>query len=316
MIGLFKKKERMDAGLKKTRETLFGRVTKLFARPTIDEALWDELETALVAADAGAALAMRLLERTRERARKEGARDGEAVRRILQDELLAVLKVGAAASPLAAEGALALPAKPYVVLMVGVNGAGKTTSIAKLAHALQQRGGSVLLAAGDTFRAAGSEQLEIWAKRVGAGVVAHKSGADPGAVAFDALQAAQARGNDVVIIDTAGRLHTKTNLMEELKKVRRVIQRVIPAAPHETLLVLDATTGQNGLAQARAFTEAVTVTGLFLAKLDGTAKGGITLAIADQLRLPIVFVGTGEQMDDMAPFDAQAYVEALLAPEA
>ncbi len=317
MVGIFRRKDKLEAGLKRTREGLFGRVARLLSRPTIDEAVWDELEEALVSADAGAALAVRLIERARQRSRDEHAADGQAVRRILEEELRRILDVQGPASPLASESTpLVLPARPYVVLMVGVNGVGKTTGIAKLAHLLGQRGLRVVLAAGDTFRAAGVEQLEIWARRTGAEIVAHRAGADPGAVAFDALQAAQARGADVVIIDTAGRLHTKANLMDELKKVRRVVQRFSPAAPHETLLVIDATTGQNALAQAKSFTEAVGVTGLFLAKLDGTARGGIALAIADQLRLPIVFIGTGEQMDDIAPFDAQAYAEALLAAEA
>ena len=314
-LGLFKKKEKTEAGLKKTRETFFGRIGRVFSRPTVDDSLWDELEEALISSDAGAVLASRLLETVRERCKRERATDGAAVRGILIDEMLRILNVGGAQSPMASEPP-SFPVKPYIVLMVGVNGAGKTTSIAKLAHTLTFQGKQVVLAAGDTFRAAGIEQLEIWGARAKASVIAHKHGADPGAVAFDALQAAQARGADVVIIDTAGRLHTKVNLMEELKKVTRVIQRIDAAAPHDTILVLDATTGQNGLAQAKNFTEAVGVTGLFLAKLDGTAKGGVALAIADQLKLPIVFIGTGEQMDDVAPFDARAYVVALLAVEA
>ena len=206
-----------------------------------------------------------------------------------------------------------LPASPYVVLVVGVNGAGKTTSIAKLANLLSGQGKSVVLAAGDTFRAAGIEQLEVWAGRVNAEIVAHRHGADPGAVVFDALQAAKARGADVVIIDTAGRLHTKTNLMEELRKVRRVAERFDADAPHETLLVLDATTGQNGLAQAGAFAEVVGVTGLVLAKLDGSARGGAAIGIADTLKLPIVFVGAGEGIDDLVPFDGAEYAAALFA---
>ncbi|MEE9284564.1 MAG: signal recognition particle-docking protein FtsY, partial [Dehalococcoidia bacterium] len=295
----------------------FGRIAGLLDRQTVDEGLWDELEEALISADVGAELAMALLERVRERCGRGRTRDGDAVRRALEDEILDILNVDGRPSPLVeVEGGSPLPARPYVVLIAGVNGSGKTTSIAKLAHLLSGQGKTVVLAAGDTFRAAGIEQLGIWARRVDADIVAHRYGADPGAVAFDALQAATARNADVVIIDTAGRLHTKVNLMEELKKIRRVVQRFDPEAPHETLLVLDATTGQNGLSQARSFTEAVGVTGLFLAKLDGTARGGIALAIAHQLRLPILFVGTGEQADDIAPFDAGDYAEALFAPEA
>jgi fused signal recognition particle receptor len=199
-----------------------------------------------------------------------------------------------------------------VVLMVGVNGAGKTTSIAKLAHAFKRDGASVLLGAADTFRAAAVDQLKVWGDRVGVRVVAHQPGADPGAVAFDTLTAATSGGFDFVMIDTAGRLHTKTNLMEELKKITRVVQRTDATAPHETLLVLDATTGQNGLAQARTFTEAVGVTGIVLAKLDGTAKGGIAFAIAHDLGLPVRFIGTGERLEDLAPFDAREFVDSLL----
>ena len=316
MVRLFGRKEKIDAGLKKTRQSWFGRIAGLLERRSVDEEVWEELEEALISADTGVKLATSLLERVRRRCDRDGAMDGKAVRRVLEDEILEVLAGAAGPSLLAGTDTANDWPHPYVVMVTGVNGAGKTTSIAKLAYLLVDQGKKVVLAAGDTFRAAGIEQLEIWASRVGVDVVAHQHGADPGAVAFDALQAARARGADVVIIDTAGRLHTKVNLMEELKKVRRVVQRFDAAAPHETLLVLDATTGQNGLAQAKAFTEAVGVTGLFLAKLDGTARGGVALAIVDQLRLPIQFVGTGEQADDIAPFDARDYVEALFAGEA
>lgn len=317
MVRLFGRKEKVDAGLKRTREGLFGKLLGALSRSTITEGTWEELEEALIAADVGAKLAMDILDRVRGRCERERVKDGAAVPGMLKEELLRIVAAQAAArSPLVglAEGT-PLPAKPYVILIVGVNGVGKTTSIAKLAHVLMEQGRQVVLAAGDTFRAAGSEQLAIWAGRVGAQVVAHQHGADPGAVAFDALEAARARNADVVIIDTAGRLHTKVNLMEELKKVRRVVQRFDPTAPHETVLVLDATTGQNGLAQAKSFSDTVPVSGLFLAKLDGTARGGIAVAIADQLRIPILFVGTGEQMDDVAPFDAAEFVEALVASE-
>ena len=300
-------------GLKKTRETFFGRIAGLLSRSTVDEALWEELEEALISADAGAKLTIDLLERVRARAKSAGATTGEAVRGILRAEIESIMCVDAPSSPLLNEDGAVLPASPYVVLVVGVNGAGKTTSIAKLANLLSGQGKSVVLAAGDTFRAAGIEQLEVWAGRVNAEIVAHRHGADPGAVVFDALQAAKARGADVVIIDTAGRLHTKTNLMEELRKVRRVAERFDEHAPHETLLVLDATTGQNGLAQAGAFAEVVGVTGLVLAKLDGSARGGAAIGIADTLKLPIVFVGAGEGIDDLVPFDGAEYAAALFA---
>ena len=318
MVRLFgRKKEKVEAGIARTRRGLFGRIAGLLDRSSIDDALWDELEEALIGADVGATLAMRLLERVKERGHQEHADEGAAIRAILQDEMLRTLGGQRPTSPLVdAEDGFSLPVKPYIVLTMGVNGVGKTTSIAKLAHLLSEDGKQVLLAAGDTFRAAAIEQLEIWGAKAGAEVIAHKQGGDPGAVAFDALQAAKARGADVVIIDTAGRLHTKVNLMEELKKIQRVIQRFDPSAPHEAILVMDATTGQNGLAQAKHFTEATGVTGLFLAKLDGTAKGGVVLAIAEQLGLPILFIGTGEQLDDLAPFDAREFVEALFSREA
>jgi fused signal recognition particle receptor len=226
----------------------------------------------------------------------------------LKEEMIKILMVDRAEPKRRAE---IIPLK--VILIVGVNGSGKTTSIAKLAYSFEREGKKVLLAAADTFRAAAISQLKLWGERVGAQTGAHQAGADPGAVVFDALQAAKSRNVEVVIVDTAGRLHTKLNLMEELKKIRRVIQRVDPSAPHEVLLVLDATTGQNGLAQARYFTEAVNVSGIILAKLDSTAKGGIVLAIADQLKIPIQFVGTGETLDDLAPFDAGTFVEALFS---
>ncbi len=210
----------------------------------------------------------------------------------------------------------AAAATPYVILMVGVNGVGKTTSIAKLAHHFSQEGKRVILGAADTFRAAAEEQLEILGDRVGVEVISHQPGSDPGAVAYDAYQASKARGADVLIVDTAGRLHTRSNLMDELKKVRRVISRLDPAAPHQVLLTLDATTGHNGLVQAQAFQEAVGCTGIFLAKLDGTARGGIVLAIKHELKVPILFIGTGESLDDLAPFDAGQFVDSLLAPTA
>ena len=312
-MPLFRRREKVDAGLKKTRDTFFGRIAGLLSRSTVDDDLWDELEEALISADTGAKLTIDLLERVRGRAKSAGAATGEDVRAILRAEIESIMRVDAPPSPLLAEDGTTLPSSPYVVLVVGVNGAGKTTSIAKLANLLAGQGKRVVLAAGDTFRAAGIEQLEVWAGRVQADIVAHRHGADPGAVVFDALQAAKARAADVVIIDTAGRLHTKTNLMEELRKVRRVAERFDESAPHETLLVLDATTGQNGLAQASAFADTVGVTGIVLAKLDGSARGGAAIGIAAALKLPIVFVGAGEGIDDLVPFDGADYAAALFA---
>jgi fused signal recognition particle receptor len=254
-----------------------------------------------------------LIERLQARAKDEGMKQPEQVRRGLEEEMTAILTVeGAGGQPWDKDAGTAA-AKRAVILVVGVNGSGKTTSIAKLAWSLKGDGKRVVLAAADTFRAAAIDQLCQWGERVQTEVVAHQQGADPGAVVFDALTAAERRGADAVIIDTAGRLHTKVNLMEELRKIQRVIQRKDPSAPHEVLLVLDATTGQNALLQARHFTEAVQVTGLFLAKLDGTAKGGIVFAICDQLGIPVRFVGTGERPEDLAPFVAQDFVEALFA---
>jgi fused signal recognition particle receptor len=243
----------------------------------------------------------------RRRVREEGIREPERLRQALAGELRAILGTARSSSRPPEPGV------PYVILVVGVNGVGKTTTIAKLAYRYRREGRSVLLAAADTFRAAAIEQLQVWGERAGVPVLAHQPGADPGAVAFDALSAALARGIEVVIVDTAGRLHTKHNLMQELEKVRRVIQRKIPSAPHQVLLVIDATTGQNGLAQARLFTSAVQVTDLALAKLDGTARGGIVFAIVRELGLPVTYVGTGEKLEDLADFDADRFVQALLS---
>jgi len=301
---------KFEKAVKRSRESWFTKVVRLFDRPTIDETLWDELEELLISADVGVATTTKLLERVKERMGRESLTEGFQIRSALKEEMVGMLRVNA--SPSQASMDLS-SAGLTVVLMVGVNGTGKTLSIAKLAYSLKEQGKKVIVAAADTFRAAAIEQLAILGKGAGAEVISHQPGADPGAVVFDSLEAARARGVDVVIIDTAGRLHTKFNLMEELKKVRRVAARGDPQAPHEVLLVLDATTGQNGLAQARYFTEAVGVTGVFLTKLDGTAKGGIVLAICDELKIPIIFIGTGEEMDDMATFDAQAFVEALFS---
>ena len=301
---------KFEKAVRRSRESWFTKMVRLFDRPTIDETLWDELEELLISADVGVATTAKLLERVKERMGTEGFTEGYQIRSTLKEEMVGMLRVNASPS----QASIGLSSSgPTVVLMVGVNGTGKTLSIAKLAYSLKEQGKKVIVAAADTFRAAAIDQLKILGQRVGAEVISHQSGADPGAVVFDSLEAARARGADAVIIDTAGRLHTKFNLMEELKKVRRVASRGDPNAPHEVILVLDATTGQNGLAQARYFTDAVGVTGIFLTKLDGTAKGGIVMAICDELKLPIMFIGTGEEVDDMAPFDAQSFVEALFS---
>ena len=276
----------------------------LFDRATIDDEVWDELEELLILADVGVSTAGKLIAGVKQRVSDNKLNEGPQVRAALEAEMVNMLNIPPPETP-------DHLSSPRVTLVVGVNGSGKTTSIAKLAYNLQEEGKSVLLAAADTFRAAAIDQLQRWSERLGVDMVAHQPGADPGAVVFDALQAASSRQVDEVIIDTAGRLHTKYNLMEELKKVRRVAAKADATAPHQVILVLDATTGQNGLTQARYFTEAVGVTGIFLAKLDGTAKGGIVLAICDELAIPIQFIGVGEKLADMAPFNAEAFVAAL-----
>ncbi|MBI4330056.1 MAG: signal recognition particle-docking protein FtsY [Chloroflexi bacterium] len=300
-------------GIKKTREALGSQLASIFSRAKIEDSLWDELEELLITADVGVATAAKLLDRVKERTKKEKVTEAAGVRGILKEEMVRILLEPAASmktAPTAYQPG-PLPAKPWVVMVVGVNGSGKTTSIAKLAHLYRTQNREVILAAGDTFRAAAIDQLKLWGGRAGVDVIAHQPGADAGAVAFDSIQAARNRNADVLIIDTAGRLHTKFNLMEELKKVRKVLAKVDPEAPHEALLVLDATTGQNGLAQASHFREAVGITGIVLAKLDGTARGGIVLAISDELKIPIHYIGTGEKLEDMAPFNAREFVEAL-----
>ena len=291
----------------KTRRAWFGRMATLFHGPSLNEQLWEDLEELLVSADVGMSTTQLLLERTRESMRSRGlSQPGEAMQ-ALKEEMVDILDVGLETHPLEARE------RPLILLIVGVNGAGKTTSVAKLARLYQESGLVVLLGAADTFRAAATEQLQSWGRRLGADVIAHQPGADPGAVAFDALQAARARGADVVIVDTAGRIHTKVNLMEELKKVHRVLSGKDSVDSQRVLLTLDATTGQNGLLQAKAFTDAIECHGVFLAKLDGSAKGGVVLAIAHEVKLPVLFIGTGEEIDDIAAFDPRQFVEALFA---
>ncbi|HWR69927.1 MAG TPA: signal recognition particle-docking protein FtsY [Dehalococcoidia bacterium] len=303
LFDIFKKKT--EQAVKRTKEAWFGKIASLFDRQTIDKGLWDELEELLIAADTGVDTTEKLIGRVKERVNKQRISDAQQVRTVLMEEMTLILQVDGSKP--------ALPAFPRVVLVVGVNGSGKTTSIAKLGHIYKRDGSKVMLAAADTFRAAAIEQLKWWGDRIGAEVIAHQPGADPGAVVFDAIQAAKTRGAQTVIVDTAGRLQTKFNLMEELKKIKRVVQRVDPTAPHETLLVLDANTGQNGVSQAKYFTEAVGITGIILTKLDSTAKGGIVLAICDQLKIPVRFIGTGETVEDLAPFDPKSFVEAIMS---
>jgi fused signal recognition particle receptor len=297
--------DRLKTGIQKTRAGLVDRIEDVLAgKKEIDAEILDELEYALITADLGVRTVEDILERIRQRVDRRMAGDSQEVRSLIRQQLLEVLS--ASETPVRV---VATP--PAVVMVVGVNGAGKTTTIGKLANRFLGEGRKVLLCAADTFRAAAIEQLEVWAQRAGVEMIRQKTGADPSAVVFDSLQAAKARGVDYVIIDTAGRLHTKDNLMAELEKMRRTCARVVPGSPHEVWLVLDATTGQNGLEQARKFTETAGVTGIILAKLDGTAKGGVVVAIARELNLPIRFVGVGEKIDDLVPFEPEKFVESL-----
>ena len=311
MLKLFRRsgaqdKAKTEHAVEKSRRTFFRRVSGVFRRSRIDDALWDELEELLITADVGVATTFKLLDRLREQVRAQGVSDPEEALGLLKDEMARILEFEDAESALESDEA------PLVILMVGVNGAGKTTSIAKLAGLYQREGKTVVMGAADTFRAAAIEQLQAWGDRLSVDGVAHRQGADPGAVAYDALQAARARNADAVIIDTAGRLHNKSNLMQELAKVRRVLSRQ-GAGAQRALLTIDATTGQNGLAQARAFMDAVECEGVLLSKLDSSSKGGIVFAIADELGLPTLFIGTGERADDIAAFDARQYVDELFA---
>ena len=316
MLRLFKRdadvnQKHTEEAVKPTRERWFGRVLNLLRSSNLDDSVWDELEEILVSSDVGVETSLRIVGELRTKARDDRLESPEHMLQTLKDVLINDLEADETGDQWSLDDA---HPTPYVVLMVGVNGVGKTTSIAKLAHHLHQGGRKVILGAADTFRAAGVEQLEILARQVGVEIISHRSGADPGAVAYDAYQAGKARGADVLIIDTAGRLHTKSNLMEELRKVHRVLKRLDPSAPHQVILTLDATTGHNGLAQAKSFQEAVGCTGIFLAKLDGTARGGIALAIKRELQVPILFIGTGESLGDLAPFDSRQFIDSLLAP--
>ncbi len=311
---LFRRQEKqqksIQESLSKTRRTFFGRLaTTLLGHGDVDEAFWEQLEESLILADVGMDVTLEVVGNVRQRAESRAMHRTGEVEGLLRQELVRTLSENQRPY---LDGARALS----VVLVVGVNGSGKTTSIAKLARYHMERGDRVLLGAADTFRAAAIDQLRIWGEHVGVDVIGHQQGSDPGAVAFDTIQAAQARGTNVAIIDTAGRLHTKHNLMAELQKVRGVVAKQVHQAPHETLLVLDATTGQNALAQAKAFCDAVDVSGVILAKLDSSAKGGMAFGITRELKLPIMFVGTGERVDDFAEFDPEAFVEGLFEREA
>ena len=305
---LRRREKKTEESLKRTKQGFFRRIVGVFNTPKIDEEFWETLEEVLISADVGVKTSTRISETLRERVKSERLGNPEDIRAALREEMAAILSKATGDR----EFLSSVNGGPGVVLVVGVNGGGKTTSIGKMAHAYCAEGQSVVLAAADTFRAAAIEQLEVWGERSGAHVVAHQQGADPGAVAFDALSSARNRKADLVLVDTAGRLHTKYNLMQELQKIKRVVSRFDPSAPHEVVLVLDAVIGQNAVAQAREFIEAAGVTAIFLAKLDGSAKGGVVLSICDELGIPIRFIGTGEGPDDMAPFDAEEFVSALL----
>ncbi|HXG38454.1 MAG TPA: signal recognition particle-docking protein FtsY [Bacteroidota bacterium] len=306
-MGLF---EKLKIGLTKTREAIFGKVAQLVSGKTkIDEAMLDHLEEILISSDVGVETTLRMLSNIKSRVKEEHYESPDQLLIMLKEEITRALHINGHEAQ--AERDANILAKPHVIMVVGVNGVGKTTTIGKLAHNFKQAGKTVIIGAADTFRAAANEQLEVWAQRAGVEIVRQQQGADPASVAFDTLSSALAQNADVVIIDTAGRLHTKTNLMEELKKIRRVLEKRLPGAPHEVLLVLDASTGQNALQQARLFHQAVGVTGLVLTKLDGTAKGGIVLAISSELNIPVKFIGVGEQIDDLQPFDRQVFVDAL-----
>jgi len=300
-MGLF---DRLKQGLKRTRDALTGGLLRLVRGRKLDEDLLEEIEESLIKGDVGVKTSAALVDALREAFEEGEVTEGEQVVPFLKARLAERLSGGSLVTA---------DEKPTVILVVGVNGSGKTTSIAKLSWWLREQGKTVVLGAGDTFRAAAVEQLTIWSKRIGVEIVKQETGADPAAVAYDAADAAVARGADVLIVDTAGRLHTQEHLMRELEKIRRVLAKRIPGAPHETLLVLDATTGQNAVQQARRFHDAAPVTGIFLAKLDGTARGGAVLSIRDELDLPVKFVGVGEKQTDIEPFDAAAFVEALFA---
>jgi len=309
-----KEKESLDQGLQKTKENFFSKITKAIAgKSTVDEEVLDNLEEALVGADVGIETTVKIIERIEARVAKDKYLNTAELNGLLQQEIENIL-VDAPSSN-SYDFHTELPSQPYIILIVGVNGVGKTTTIGKLAYNFKKAGKSVLLGAADTFRAAAVDQLTIWSERAGVPIVKQPMGSDPAAVAFDTVQSAISKNVDVVLIDTAGRLHNKAHLMEELSKIKRVIQKVIPEAPHEVLLVLDGSTGQNALEQAKHFTAATDVTALTITKLDGTAKGGVVLAIANQFKIPVKFIGVGEKIEDLLVFDKHEFVDSLFSLE-
>ena len=315
-FGLFKKEEKeiLDRGLSKTRENVFSRLTRAVAgKSKIDDEVLDNLEEVLVTSDVGVETTLRIIDRVSKRVARDKYLNTTELNAILREEIAGLLEENKVTHDVSSGFDAPLPAKPYVILVVGVNGVGKTTTIAKLAYNFRKAGRSVLLGAADTFRAAAIEQLKIWAERAGVPMVSQQMGADPASVAYDTLKSAVASETDIVLIDTAGRLHNKIGLMNELSKIRRVMEKVIPFAPHEVLLVLDGSTGQNAFEQARQFTAATEVNALAITKLDGTAKGGVVIGISDQFRIPVKYIGVGEKMDDLRIFNRYAFVDSLFS---
>ena len=310
-FGLFskEKKERLDQGLEKSRQSVFSKISRaLVGKSKVDDEVLDELEEILITSDVGVDTTLRIIERIEQRVSKDKYTSTSELNKVLREEIVALLEESNTE-----DGGFNIPDSPdpYVIMVVGVNGVGKTTTIGKLAHQFKQAGKSVVLGASDTFRAAAVDQLKIWSERVGVPIVTQGMGADPASVAFDTLASYKAKGTDVVIIDTAGRLHNKVNLMNELEKIRNVMQKVIPNAPHEVLLVLDASTGQNAMEQAKQFTKVTEVTAMALTKLDGTAKGGVVIGISDQLKIPVKYIGVGEQINDLQAFNRSEFVDSL-----
>lgn len=316
LFGLFRKEEKeiLDRGLVKTRENVFSRLTRAIAgKSKVDDEVLDNLEEVLVSSDVGVETTLRIIARVSKRVARDRYVGTAELNAILRDEIAGLLEENRSASDTSSGFDAPLPAKPYVILVVGVNGVGKTTTIAKLAYNFRMAGRSVLLGAADTFRAAAIDQLKIWSERAGVPMISQQMGADPASVAFDTVTSAVASGTDIVIIDTAGRLHNKIGLMNELSKIRRVMEKVIPEAPHEVLLVLDGSTGQNAFEQAKQFTAATDVNALAITKLDGTAKGGVVIGISDQFRIPVKYIGVGEKMEDLRVFDRYAFVDSLFS---
>ncbi|MRR22236.1 signal recognition particle-docking protein FtsY [bacterium] len=316
LFGLFRKEEKeiLDRGLSRTRENVFSRLTRAVAgKSKIDDEVLDNLEEVLVSSDVGVDTTLRIIDRVSKRVSRDKYVGTSELNAILREEIASLLEENKSTHDTSSGFDAPLPSKPYVILVVGVNGVGKTTTIAKLAYNFRQAGRSVLLGAADTFRAAAIDQLKIWAERAGVPIVSQQMGADPASVAFDTVKSAVSAGTDIVIIDTAGRLHNKIGLMNELSKIRRVMEKVIPEAPHEVLLVLDGSTGQNAFEQAKQFTAATEVNALAITKLDGTAKGGVVIGISDQFRIPVKYIGVGEKMDDLRIFNRYAFVDSLFS---